>query len=117
MVVRRAVFIQSLIVVVSVLFNIQGNVVVSMKLIVYFNTCIIFLNFRKRPLNEINKTRQQPLTRNTCIAEPREARGGGGGEEAQKMSGMEGGENWSKLGSLGARVSTLALILEGEICS
>ena len=36
MVVRRAVFIQSLIVVVSVLFNMQGNVVVSMKLIVYF---------------------------------------------------------------------------------
>ena len=34
-------------------------------------------------------------TKNTCIAEPREARGGGGGE-AQKMSGMEGGENWSQ---------------------
>ena len=33
------------------------------------------------------------------------------------MSGIEGGENWSKLGSWGARVSTLALILEGEICS
>ena len=33
------------------------------------------------------------------------------------MSGMEGGENWSKLGSLGAQVSTLAVILEGEICS
>ena len=33
------------------------------------------------------------------------------------MSGMEGGENWSKVGSLGGRVSTLALILEGEICS
>ena len=34
-------------------------------------------------------------TRNLCIAEPREARGGGerGGH---KMSGMEGGENWSK---------------------
>ena len=31
------------------------------------------------------------LTRNTCIAEPREARGG------HKMSGMEGGENWSKM--------------------
>jgi len=31
------------------------------------------------------------LTRNTCIAEPREARGGG-----HKMSGMEEGENWSK---------------------
>ena len=34
-------------------------------------------------------------TRNTCIAKPREARGGGGG--AHKMSGMEGGENWSKV--------------------
>ena len=56
---------------------------------------------------------QQSLTRNTCIAEPREAWGG----EAHKMSGMEGGENWSKVGSLGGRVSTLALILEGEICS
>ena len=31
------------------------------------------------------------------------------------MSGMEGGENWSKLGSSGGRVSTLALILEGEM--
>ena len=31
------------------------------------------------------------------------------------MSGMEGGENRSKLGSLGGRVSTLALILEGEM--
>ena len=49
-------------------------------------------------------------TRNTCIAEPREARG-----EAHKMSGMEGGEYWSKLGSLGGRVSTLALKLEGEM--
>ena len=29
-------------------------------------------------------------TRNTCIPEPLEARGGGGG--ADKMSGMEGGE-------------------------
>ena len=29
-------------------------------------------------------------TRNTCITEPLEARGGGGGE-ADKMSGMEGG--------------------------
>ena len=26
------------------------------------------------------------------------------------MSGMEGGENWSKLGSLGGWVSTMALI-------
>ena len=48
-----------------------------------------------------------------CIAEPREARGGGGGGgEARKMSGMKGGENWSKLCSLGGRVSTLVLILE-----
>ena len=47
------------------------------------------------------------LTRNMCIAEPHEARGGGGG-------GPEG-ENCSKLGSLGGRVSTLALRLEGEI--
>ena len=31
------------------------------------------------------------------------------------MSGMEEGENWSKLCSLGGRVSTLALILEGEM--
>ena len=31
------------------------------------------------------------------------------------MSGMEEGENWSKLYSLGGRVSTLALILEGEM--
>ena len=38
----------------------------------------------------------------------------GGWGEAHKMSVMEGGENWSKLGSLGGRVSTLALILEGE---
>ena len=48
-----------------------------------------------------------------CIAEPREARGGGGG--ADKMSAIKGGENWSRLGSLGGRVSTLALILEGEM--
>ena len=31
------------------------------------------------------------------------------GGEAHKMSGMEGGENWSKLCTLGRRVSTLAL--------
>ena len=49
-------------------------------------------------------------TRNTCVAEPREARG-----EAHKMSGMEEEEYWSKLGSLGGRVSTLALKLEGEM--
>ena len=38
-------------------------------------------------------------TRNTCIAEPREARGVGeeGGGEDHKMSGMEGVENWSKV--------------------
>ena len=42
--------------------------------------------------------------------------GGGGGEgggEAHKMSGMEGGENWSQLGSLAGRVSAFALILDG----
>ena len=50
------------------------------------------------------------ITRNMCIAEPREARG-----EAHKMSGMEGGENWSKLCSLGGRVSTPVLILECEM--
>ena len=41
------------------------------------------------------------FTRNTYIAEPCEAWG-----EAHKMSGMEGGENWSKLYSWGGRVST-----------
>ena len=41
--------------------------------------------------------------------------GGVGGGGGHKISGMEGGENWSKLGSLGGRVSTLALILEGEM--
>ena len=41
--------------------------------------------------------------------------GRGGGGDAHKMSGMEGGENWSKLCSLGGRVSILALILEGEM--
>ena len=35
--------------------------------------------------------------------------------EAHKMPGMEGGDNWSKLCSLGGRVSTLTLILEGEM--
>ena len=34
---------------------------------------------------------------------------------AHKMSGMEGGENWNKLCSLGERVSTLVLILDGEM--
>ena len=41
--------------------------------------------------------------------------GGGRGGEAYKMSGMEGGENWSKLCGLGRRFSTMALILEGEM--
>ena len=50
------------------------------------------------------------LTRNMCIAEPHNYAQG----MAHKMSGMEGGENWSKLCSLGGQVSTLALILEGE---
>ena len=36
-------------------------------------------------------------TRNTCIAEPREARGVGGGGKDHKMSGMEEVENWSKV--------------------
>ena len=54
-------------------------------------------------------------TRNTCIAETREARGGGGVGEAHKMSAMEGGENRSKLCSLRGRVSTLTLILECEM--
>ena len=53
-------------------------------------------------------------TRNTCIAETREARGVG---KAHKTSGMEGGggENRRKLCSLGGRVSILALILECEM--
>ena len=50
------------------------------------------------------------LTRNMCITEPHNYAQG----KAHKMSGMEGGENWSKLCSLGGQVSTLALILEGE---
>ena len=54
-------------------------------------------------------------TRNTCIAEPPAARvwgrGGGGDGEAHKMSGMEGGESWSKLCILGG----WALILEGDM--
>ena len=41
--------------------------------------------------------------------------GRGGGGDAHKMSGMEGGENWSKLCGLGGRVSILALILEGDM--
>ena len=32
-------------------------------------------------------------TRNMCTTEPLEAQGGGG--EADKISGMEGGENWN----------------------
>ena len=35
--------------------------------------------------------------------------------EAHKMSGMEGGENWSKLCSLGGQFSILVLILECEM--
>ena len=81
MVVRRAVFIQSLIVVVYVLFNMQGNVVVSMKVIVYFYTCI----------TRLPKT---PLTRNTCIAEPREAWGGGRPIKCQGWKGERIGVKW-----------------------
>ena len=33
-------------------------------------------------------------TRNMCTTEPLEAQGGGGGE-ADKISGMEEGENWN----------------------
>ena len=40
-----------------------------------------------------------PFTRNTCIAEPRETRG-----DAHKMSGMGGGEKWSKLCNWGGLV-------------
>ena len=54
------------------------------------------------------------VNRNTCIAEPREAPGGEG-EPPHKMSGMEGGKDWSKLGSLGGLVSPLVLILESEM--
>ena len=60
--------------------------------------------------NTLKKSKTIANTRNTCIAEPREARG-----EAYKMSGMEGGENWSTLGSLRGRDSTLALRLEDEM--
>ena len=45
----------------------------------------------------------------------RTSRGSGVGGGGHKLSGMEGGENWSKLGNLGGRVSTLALRLEGEM--
>ena len=53
-----------------------------------------------------------PFTRDTCIAESRKARG-----KAHKMSGMGGGEKWSrsKLCNWGGLVSTPALILECEI--
>ena len=50
--------------------------------------------------------------RNTSIAEPRGARGRRG---AYNVRDGKGGENWCKLCSLGGRVSTLALILEGEM--
>ena len=43
------------------------------------------------------------------VSQNLEKLGGGGGGEAHKMSGMEWGENWSKLCSLGGRVSTLTL--------
>ena len=42
-----------------------------------------------------------------CVSQNLEKLGGGG--EAHKMSGMERGENWSKLCSLGGPVSTLTL--------
>ena len=42
--------------------------------------------------------------------------GGGGGGKAHKMSGMEEGENWSKLRSWpGGLLLTPGLILEGEM--
>ena len=41
-----------------------------------------------------------------CVSQNLEKLGGG---EAHKMSGTERGENWSKLCSLGGRVSTLTL--------
>ena len=39
----------------------------------------------------------------------------GGGGKPIKCQGWKGGENWSKLGSLGGPVLTLAVILEGEM--
>ena len=50
------------------------------------------------------------ITRNTSITEPREARG-----RPIKCQGWEGGENWSKLRDWGGQVSTVALILKGEM--
>ena len=47
------------------------------------------------------------VNRNTCIAEPHETPGGKGEPPHRK--------DWSKLGSLGGLVSTLALILEREM--
>ena len=37
------------------------------------------------------------------------------GGEVHKMSGMKGGENWSKLCSLEGQVSILALVLAGDM--
>lgn len=53
-----------------------------------------------------------PFTRNTCIAEARETWG-----DAHKMSGMGGGEKWSKLCNWGGGEggSTRAPILVGEV--
>ena len=45
----------------------------------------------------------------------RNSRSSGGGGGAIKCQGWKGRENWSKLCSLGGRVSTLALILKGEM--
>ena len=62
--------------------------------------------------NPFEKNVKYILTRNTCILETREA---GGEGRPIKCQGWKGGENWSKLCSLGGRVSTLALILECEM--
>ena len=53
------------------------------------------------------------LSRTTGIAEPSAA--GGAGERPIKCQGWKGVKNRSKFYSLGGRVSTLALILEGEM--
>lgn len=52
---------------------------------------------------------RDPQLRNTCIAEPRMARG-----RPKKCQEWKGGENWCKFCRWGERVLTLALILEGE---
>ena len=46
-----------------------------------------------------------------CVSQKLRKHGVG---ETHKVLGMEGGENWSKLCSLGGQVSTLALILKGN---